>query len=389
MSWRRTWAVARKESIQILRDKRSLGMAIAIPMLMLGIFGYALTLDVDRVPLVVWDQSDSPASREFVSAFSGSRYFARRGAVNAYREIEQAINTGQALMAMVIPVDFARAVAAGRPAPVQIIVDGSDANTATIAMGYASIVTLAYSQAISLREIRQGGGAAATPPHWRHQPLDLRPRVWFNEELESRNFIIPGLIAVIMMVIAALLTSLTVAREWERGTMEQLISTPLSARELILGKLIPYFVIGLVDVALAVLMGEFLFGVPLRGSVALLFGMAAIFLAGSLALGLLISILTKSQLLANQLALVLTFLPAFLLSGFMFAISNMPIPIQLFTYLIPARYFITMLKGIYLKGIGLEILAMEATLLTIFGIVIVVLAQVTFKKRWPEAAEPL
>jgi ABC-2 type transport system permease protein len=356
-------------------------------MLMLGIFGYALTLDVDRVPLVVWDQSRSPASREFISAFAGSRYFAMRGSVNAYQEIERAINTGQALMAMVIPVDFARAVstagavAAGRTvttaraAPVQVIVDGSDANTATIAMGYASIATLAYSQAVSLRALRHGGGAAAAVP------LDLRPRVWFNEELESRNFIIPGLIAVIMMVIAALLTSLTVAREWERGTMEQLISTPLRARELILGKLIPYFVIGLVDVALAVLMGEFLFGVPLRGSVGLLFGMAAIFLAGSLALGLLISILTKSQLLANQLALVLTFLPAFLLSGFMFAIGNMPIPIQLFTYLIPARYFITMLKGIYLKGIGLEILAGEAIFLTIFGVVIVVLANALFKKK--------
>ena len=381
MSWRRTWAVARKEFIQILRDKRSLGMAIAIPMLMLAIFGYALTLDVDRVPLLVWDQSRSPASREFVSAFVGSRYFALRGSVDTYREIERAINTGQALMAMVIPVDFSRtvttagAIAAGRPASVQIIVDGSDANTATIAMGYASIATLAYSQAITLREIRHGGAAAVAPP------LDLRARVWFNAELESRNFIIPGLIAVIMMVIAALLTSLTVAREWERGTMEQLISTPLRGRELILGKLIPYFVIGLVDVALAVLMGEFLFGVPLRGSVALLFGMAAIFLAGALALGLLISILTKSQLLANQLALVLTFLPAFLLSGFMFAIPNMPLPIQLFTYLIPARYFIAMLKGIYLKGIGLEILAWEAMVLTIFGIVIVVLANATFKKK--------
>lgn len=375
MSWRRTWAVACKEFIQILRDKRSLGMAIAIPMLMLGLFGYALTLDVDRVPLVVWDQSRSPASREFISVFSGSRYFSLRGSVNASRDIEHAIDTGRALMALVIPVDFYRAVAAGRPVAVQIIVDGSDANTATIAMGYASIVTLSYSQAISLREFRRVGIRAAA------EPLDLRPRVWFNEELESRNYIIPGLIAVIMMVIAALLTSLTVAREWERGTMEQLISTPLRGRELILGKLIPYFVIGLVDLALAVLMGEFLFGVPLRGSVALLFGMAAIFLAGSLALGLLISILTKSQLLANQLALVLTFLPAFLLSGFMFAIPNMPIPIQLFTYLIPARYFITMLKGIYLKGIGLEILAMEAVLLTIFGVVIVVLANATFKKK--------
>lgn len=375
MSWRRIWAVARKEFIQILRDKRSLGMAIAIPMLMLGIFGYALTLDVDRVPLVVWDQSRSPASREFVSAFTGSRYFALRGSVNVYQGIEQAINTGKALMAMVIPVDFARVLAAGRPASVQVIVDGSDANTATIAMGYASIVTLAHSQAVSLREIRHGRGAFTA------QPLDLRPRVWFNEELESRNYIIPGLIAVIMMVIAALLTSLTVAREWERGTMEQLISTPLSPRELILGKLIPYFGIGLLDLALAVFMGEFLFGVPLRGSLALLFGMAAIFLAGSLSLGMLISILTRSQLLANQLALVLTFLPAFLLSGFMFAISNMPAPMRIFTYLIPARYFIAILKGIYLKGIGLEILALQAMLLTVFGVVIVALAMATLKKK--------
>ncbi|MFA5043665.1 MAG: ABC transporter permease [Kiritimatiellia bacterium] len=376
MNLRRTWAVGRKEFIHILRDKRSLGMAIAIPMLMLAIFGYALTLDVDRVPLMVWDQSRSPASRELISAFAGSRYFALCGSANNYRDIERAIDTGQALMALVIPVDFAQAVAAGRPASVQAIVDGSDANTAAIAMGYASVVTLSYSQAISLREIRRRGRTAAAAP-----PLDLRARVWFNEELESRNYIIPGLIAVIMMVIAALLTSLTVAREWERGTMEQLISTPLRGSELILGKLIPYFIIGLVDVAIAVLMGEFLFGVPLRGSAALLFGMAAIFLAGALALGLLISILTRSQLLANQLALVLTFLPAFLLSGFMFAIPNMPLPIQLFTYLIPARYFIAMLKGIYLKGIGLEVLALEAILLTIFGAVVIALANMTFKKK--------
>lgn len=375
MNGRRTWAIARKEFIQIWRDPRSLGMAIAIPMLMLGIFGYALTLDVDRVPLMVWDQSRSPASRELISAFAGSRYFSLRGAASGYRPIERAIDTGETLMALVIPVDFAQRVAAGRPAPVQMIVDGSDANTATIAMGYASIVTLSYSQAVILQAIRRQGGAAPAPP------LDLRPRVWFNEELESRHFIVPGLIAVIMMVIAALLTSLTVAREWERGTMEQLISTPVRGGELILGKLIPYFCIGLVDVTLAVLIGKFLFGVPLRGSAALLFGMAAIFLAGSLSLGLLISILTKSQLLANQLALVLTFLPAFLLSGFMFAISNMPVPIQLFTYLIPARYFIAMLRGIYLKGIGLDILFWEAVLLTIFGVAIVGLAHVAFKKK--------
>ena len=184
-----------------------------------------------------------------------------------------------------------------------------------------------------------------------------------------------------MMVIAALLTSLTVAREWERGTMEQLISTPVKGRELILGKLLPYFAIGMFDVLLAVLMGEFLFQVPLRGNVALLFGMAAIFLVGALSLGMVISIVTKSQLLASQLAMVMTFLPSFLLSGFMYAISNMPKPIQMITYLIPARYFVALLKGIYLKGIGLDILCIEAGLLTIFGVMMLALANVKFKKK--------
>jgi ABC-2 type transport system permease protein len=211
--------------------------------------------------------------------------------------------------------------------------------------------------------------------------LDVRPRVWFNEDLESKNYIIPGLIAVIMMVIAALLTSLTVAREWERGTMEQLISTPVKKQELILGKLLPYFAIGMFDVILAVVMGEFLFEVPLRGNVALLFAMAAIFLAGALSLGMFISIVTKSQLLASQLAMVTTFLPAFLLSGFMYAISNMPKMIQVMTHLIPARYFVALLKGIYLKGIGLNILYMEAGLLSLFGVLMFALANVKFKKK--------
>jgi len=205
--------------------------------------------------------------------------------------------------------------------------------------------------------------------------------VWFNADLESRNFIIPGLIAVIMMVIAAMLTSLTVAREWERGTMEQLISTPVTGRELILGKLLPYFSIGGVDVLLAVLMGEFLFRVPLRGSVVLLFACAVLFLAGAMSLGLLISIVTKSQLLANQLAMVTTFVPSLLLSGFVFAISNMPRPLQWITYVVPARYFVALLKGIYLKGVGLEILAGEAALLAVFGAGMVSLATLKFQKK--------
>ena len=372
---RRVWAVARKEFLHIIRDPRSLGMAIAIPMLLLILFGYALTLDVDNVPMVIWDQDQSQVSREFISRFLGSRYFSLRSYVRNYKGVERAIDSGQALVGLIIPADFAGHIESGRASSVQIIVDGSDSTTATIAMGYADVVTQTYTQDIALRQVRRGGGQSL------RIPLDVRPRVWFNADMESKNYIIPGLIAVIMMVIAALLTSLTVAREWERGTMEQLISTPVKGWELILGKLMPYFAIGMLDVSLAVLMGEFLFQVPLRGSPALLFAMAAIFLAGALSLGMVISIVTKSQLLASQLAMVLTFLPSFLLSGFMYAIGNMPRPIQLITYLIPARYFVALLKGIYLKGIGLEILALEAVLLTAFGAAMVLVANVKFKKR--------
>lgn len=375
MNTLRLWAIIRKEFIHIWRDPRSLAMAIAIPMLLLVLFGYALTLDVDNVPLIIWDQSESQASQELINRFLGSRYFSMRGFASGYQEIERYIDSGKALGALVISREFAGQIESGRSAAVQLILDGSDSNTATIALGYAQVVTQGYSQDITVREIQRISGRAFQPK------LEMQPRVWFNDDLASKNYIIPGLIAVIMMVIAALLTSLTVAREWERGTMEQLISTPVKGHELILGKLAPYFLIGMLDVLLAVLMGEFVFKVPLRGSSALVFAMAAIFLAGALSLGMVISIVTKNQLLASQLAMVLTFLPSFLLSGFMYAISNMPGGIRLATHLIPARYFVRILKGIYLKGVGLEILAPEAALLAVFGGLMILLANRKFKKR--------
>jgi ABC-2 type transport system permease protein len=375
MNARRIRAVARKEFLHIVRDPLSLAIAIALPMMLLTLFGFALSFDVDDVPLVVWDQSRSPESREFVSRFSGSHYFSLRGDARNYRELEQAIDNRRAMVALVIPTDFARLINAGNIAPVQLIVDGSDSNTATIAMGYAEVVAQAYSQDIALAQIHRLG---VRPPD---VPLSLEPRVWFNADMESRNYIIPGLIAVIMMVIAALLTSLTVAREWERGTMEQLISTPVRGPELIVGKLIPYFGVGLFDVALAVIMGEFVFKVPFRGNLALLFGIASVFLIGVLALGIWVSVVTKNQALANQFAMILTFLPAYLLSGFMTPITNMPQALQWFTYLIPARYFVHMIKSIYLKGVGLETLALDALLLTLFGAAMVAVAISAFKKK--------
>ncbi len=375
MNLQRLWAVARKESIHIRRDPRSLGLAIGIPMLMIILFGYALTLDVDHVPLVAWDQSGTPASRDYLAQFTNSRYFAFQGTVSNYRDLEHAIDTRRAWLALVVPSGFARDLAAGRQPAVQAIIDGSDSNTAGIVLGYAQGITLAFNQQVSLAQFRRVTGTAPTAA------LELRPRVWFNADLESKNYIIPGIIAVIMGLIAALLTSLTVAREWENGTMEQLVSTPLRAPELILGKLLPYFAIGLLDVLIAVLMAVFLFHVPLRGSVFLLFGVSALFVFGTLAQGILISTLARQQLLASQFAMVSTFLPAFLLSGFTFAIANMPAPVQVITFIVPARYFVALVKGIFLRGVGLEALWPDALFLVVFAVIVAGAAITKFRKK--------
>lgn len=368
MNLRRFWAVARKESIHIRRDPRSLGLAVGIPMLMLFMFGYALNLDVNRVPFVVWDQSNSVESRDFVARFTATPYFNLRGTVTSYAEVEHEIDTRDAWLALILPPDFAALLTSGRLAPVQAIVDGADSNTAAIVLGYAQGITTAHNQKISLEQIRRLTGASAPPA------LDLRTRIWFNADLESKNFIVPGIMAVIMGLIAALLTSLTVAREWERGTMEQLISTPVQPAELILGKLLPYSVIGLANMVIAVLMAVFVFQVPLRGSVPLLFGIGGVFIVATLAQGILISAVARQQLMASQLAMVSTFLPAFLLSGFTFAIANMPVFIRGLTHIIPARYFVAVVKGIFLRGVGLEYLWPEALFLLGFAVVVLAVA---------------
>ena len=375
LNFRRLAAVARKEFLHVLRDPRALGIAIVLPMVMLMIFGYALTLDLDRVPLAVWDQSRTPQSRDLVSRFEGSRYFSVVAHPDNYRDVAKAIDHGQVMMALVLPPEFGRHVASERKTQVQVLADGSDANTTTLAISYAESIVRSYSQEILVEKAKRLTGRAPA------LPLDLRPRAWFNPDMESRVFIVPGLIAVIMMLISALLTSLTVAREWETGTMEQLISTPVRRSELILGKLAPYFLIGMVDMLLSVLAGRFLFNVPIRGNLLLLFGVSAIYLVGALSLGILISTLAKTQLLASQAAFVATFLPAFLLSGFMFDIGNMPKAMQVVTYFVPARYFVTFLRGLYLKGVGLPQLWPECLLMVAFGGLMLLLAIRTFKKR--------
>ena len=246
-----------------------------------------------------------------------------------------------------------------------MLLDGSDANTATIALAYAEAVAASYGQRVVLH------GERLT------LPLTAQSRVWYNETLASRNMIVPGLVAVIMMVIAAMLTSLTIAREWERGTMEQLASTPVTRLEVVLGKLLPYLAIGLVDVAAVSVLGVVLFGVPFRGSVLLLFPLAFLFLCGSLGLGLFISAVSRSQVLATQLALVATFL----LSGFMFAIENMPPVLRAISYLVPARYFLVVTRGIFLKGVGISVLRYQALLMLGFAVVGLALAVRSFRKE--------
>jgi ABC-2 type transport system permease protein len=365
MNLGRVKAMSGKEFIQIARDWRSLWLALMIPVFMLVLFGYALTLDVDNVPLAVWDQDKSQLSRDFIRGFEGSPYFRIAGYVQRYPQIEDAIDSNEVLAGLVVPRDFSALLRSGKAAPVQLILDGSNSNTASISLGYAQGIVAQFN-----------GRFAPAPP-----PLEMRPRVWFNPELRSKNYIVPGLIAVIMMVVGGLLTALTVSREWERGTMEQLISTPVKRTEIIIGKFVPYFCIGMADVLIAVLMGLFLFGVPLRGSVPLLFGFCALFLAGVLGQGILISVVTRNQFLSIQYVFMSTFLPSFLLSGFAFPIANMPLPVQAVTFLIPARYLITVLRGIYLKGVGLEVLWPEALFLAVFSAFMLMLAHSKFRKK--------
>ncbi len=375
MNARRLLAIARKEFLHVRRDPRSLGLGFAIPVVLLLLFGYVLTLDVDQVPLAVWDRSRTPESRELVSRFEGSRYFHVAMRAERYPEMEAAIDDGRVLAALVIPEDFAGRVRSDRPSAVQFLLDGSEANTATIALGYADALVSGYSADLETRWAQAKGLQGIRPP------LDVRPRVWFNPDLESRNFIVPGLISVIMMIIAALLTSLTVAREWEQGTMEQLIATPVTGPELILGKLLPYFIIGMVDLAVAVAMGKYLFHVPIRGSLPLLFGIAAIFLVGALSLGMLFSVAARSQLPASQMAMAFTFLPSYLLSGFVFSIDSMPRVVRAVTYLVPSRYFVKVIKGICLKGVGLGTLAVDTALLLVFGAAMLLAATRMFRKK--------
>jgi ABC-2 type transport system permease protein len=375
MKFIRLKAIAWKEFIQILRDPRSLALAVSMPVVLLVLFGYALALDVDRIPTVLYDLDGTPRSRELADRFLRTKYFQLRATTRDYPHLLEMLDNGEAMMGLIIPANFSRDLEANRETKIQVLMDGKDANTATIALGYASTIVTLYSQDLIRHKMNQVGVGKISPP------VVPQIRIWFNPDMESKNFIVPGLIAVIMSVLAAILTSGTIAREWERGTMEQLISTPVRKTELIFGKLIPYFFIGMFDLALSVAMGTWLFGVPLRGNGLLLFFLAGLFLLGAICQGVVVSIVTKNQLLSSQISIILSYLPAFILSGFIYPIANMPIAVQVITYVFPARYIVTILKGIYSKGIGLEILWMEALLLGVYALGMILWAHQRFEKR--------
>jgi len=375
MSVRRLWVMARKEVVQILRDPRSLAIVIVMPAILVILFGYGVSLDLKGLPVYVYDQDGSQQSQDLLKRFQSSEYFHVARVVNNYRELTRALDDGSAKMGIVIPWNFSEKLAEGGPIQIQALVDATDDNSANVLMGYTQGVVQEYSAEVQAEFLRQRGIAMQTAP------IGVETRTWYNENLESSAFIIPGVLALVMSVIGAFLTSLTIAREWERGTMEQLISTPVSASEILFGKLLPYFVLGMGDTIVSALIAIYWFKVPFRGSFLTLLASSAMFLVVVLAMGFFISVLAKGQFAASQIALLTTFLPAFLLSGFLFSIDQMPTVLQGITRIVPARYYVSVLKRIFLKGTPTAMLYGDLVPLAIFAVLLAVLATRSFHKR--------
>lgn len=375
MNITRLLAVAKKELVQILRDSRSLGIVIVMPVTLMFLFGYGVNLDLKGLPVIVYDQDGSQQSQDFLKRFQASEYFHIVRVVDRYSSVAKALDSGEAKMGLVIPWNFSQRLSQGGPVPVQALVDATDDNTANVLMGYTQAIVMGYSSQVQLDWLRRHGQSI--------QPaaVSVETRTWFNEDLESSAFIIPGVLALVMSVIGAFLTSLTIAREWERGSMEQLISTPVTAMEIMLGKLSPYFVIGMFDVGVCAFIAIEWFKVPFRGSLLTLAASSALFMIVVLSLGFFISVVAKNQLAASQIALIITFLPAFLLSGFLFSIDQMPTALQWITRIFPARYYVSLLKRIFLKGTPAAMLTADLLPLTAFTIVLALVATRSFHKR--------
>jgi len=375
MSGRRILAITRKEVIQIWRDPLSLMVIIALPLIQLLIFGYAVNLDIKHIPLCVYDRDATQTSQDLLKRFQATDYFNIVRLSDSYRDVVRQIDYGACTVAVVVPPQFSEELHSHGRASVQALLDASDANTANIGMAYALNIVEAYSSQVQIDWHERHGLAAVAPD------VTFQPRTWFNEDLESMANIVPGVVAIVMAVVGAFLTSLTIAREWERGTMEQLISTPVGKLEIQIGKLAPYFAIGIADTAVCAGLAVWWFGVPFRGSWTVLFGCSVLFLVVVLSLGYLISVTATSQLGASQLAMLATFLPTFLLSGFLFPIEQMPVVVQWITRVLPARYYVFMLRNVFLKGTETRLMAGQLTALAIIAVALITLATRAFHKR--------
>jgi ABC-2 type transport system permease protein len=382
--WERLKHMLIKEFIQILRDPRMKAVIFVMPVLQLVVFGYAVTTDITEIPTAVADFEWSRQTRELVRRFESSGYFKVTRRVGSAAEVRDLVDRGTVKAALQFDPGFTRDLTRGRTAAVQVIVDGTDSNTASVVMDYANRIIVQYNQEASRDALATQTEARGTPGPSDLQPrlggIDLRSRAWYNPDLRSRNYNVPGVIAVILMLTSLLLTSMAIVREREIGTMEQLTVTPIRPAELILGKTLPFALIGFFDVALITAVAVFWFTVPIKGSLVLLLGATALYLLSTLGIGLFISTVSRTQ----QQALMSTFffyLPAVLLSGFMFPIANMPVVVQYVTYANPLRYFLVIIRGIFLKGNGPAVLWPEMLALLILGVAVITASSVRFQKR--------
>jgi ABC-2 type transport system permease protein len=359
-------AVGRKEFRQIVRDRRSLSILLLAPVIFLLLYGYALNFDIKHVTLAVEDRDQTAESRAIIAAFVNSGYFDLVAAVRSDEALVRLMDRNQIRAALIIPEKVGRAVDTGRNASVQVIINGDNANTASAVLGYATTIVLSVSATLQMEQ----RGVRMQPP------VSLEPRIWYNPELRSALFLVPGLIAFIGMITAAVSTALSVVREKERGTWEQVRMAPISTVAYIVGKTIPYLALSIVSAMAIVLAAMALFGLPMRGSWLELLLAISLFLAGALGTGLFISTVAESQLVAFQIVLIVAFLPTFLLSGFIFPIRSMPVPIQLVTYIVPAKYFLVALRGIVLKGVGISVFWPALGALVIYAVGVLGLASV-------------
>ena len=374
---RRITAIMYKECLHIMRDRIALLMLIIFPVFVLFLFGFAINLDISHIRLAVFDRDQSRLSRALADTFIQSGYFDLTRRLHSIKQINPSVDMREVKVVLHVPPDFSKDIYRGRTTPVQIIIDAADNNTANIIMGYSSAIMATFSREM-LQELllSQAGGFPAQLPQ-----VDLRPAVWYNPELKSSIFLIPGLIGMILMSITVVRISITIVKEREQGTIEGLLVSPLKPIELMAGKITPYIIISYISLVLILILSRFIFEVPFRGNLLTLFTLSGIFIAASLGIGLYISNVAQTAQTAWLMGFLSSILPAIILSGFIFPIASMPLPVQFFTYLFPIRYYLVILRGIILKGTGLSILYPEALTLLIFALVMITVSALRFKKK--------